>query len=144
MAASQTVDAKWTFEHERSMAKSEIMYITGALRADDPLLQSRDYPVEDPAQTAPRNDAGQVAKGTCFCGQAQFELPLSLQPMFSAVCHCRDCQEWNMSGSVPIMCFPLDKKDGSDKYNIPLRVSLSLTLNVPSFLVEMLHLQPPL
>lgn len=141
MATSRTVDAKWTFEHERSWAKSEVMYITGALRADDPLLQGRDHPVEEPVQTAPSDDASQVVKGTCFCGQTQFELPLSLQPIFSAVCHCRDCQEWNMSGSVPSVCFPFDKEEGSDKYRIPLRVSLSLYFDVQSFLLaEMLHL----
>lgn len=124
MATSRTVDAKWTFEHERALANAEVMYITGALRAGDSLLQRIDYPVEEiSAQSAPSGDTSNVAKGACFCGQAQFELPLSLQPLFSAICHCRDCQEWNMSGSVPLVLYKLEKKAEAEMFHIPVQVS---------------------
>lgn len=125
MVASRTVDAKWTFEHERTLAKAEVMYISGALRAGDSVLQETQYPVEDiSAQSTGSESAGNVAKGACFCGQAQFAILLSLQPLLSTICHCRDCQEWNMSGSVPMVLYQLEKKSGADRFTIPIRVSL--------------------
>lgn len=125
MVASRTVDAKWTFEHERTLANAEVMYISGALRAGDSLLQGTEYPVEEiPAQSNPSESTSNVAKGACFCGQAQLELPLSLQPLLSTICHCRDCQEWNMSGSVPMVLYQLETKSEADKFYIPMRVSL--------------------
>lgn len=129
MVASRTVDAKWTFQHERNLANAEVMYITGALRAGDSLLQGFDYPVEEiSAQSATSESISNVAKAACFCGLAQFELPLSLQPLLSTICHCRDCQEWNMSGSVPMVLYQLEKKAGADKFYIPIRVSLLVRL----------------
>ena len=125
MVASRTVDAKWTFEHERSAGNAEVIYVTGALLAGDSLLEGINYPVEEISTSSPsRGGTGDVAKGACFCGFAQFELPLSLQPLLSAICHCRDCQEWNMSGSVPMVLYPLEKKAEADRCDIPVRVSI--------------------
>lgn len=125
MVASRTVDAKWTFEHERTLANAEVMYISGALRAGDSLLQGTQYPIEDiSAQSTSCESAGNVAKGACFCGQVQLAVSLSLQPLLSTICHCRDCQEWNMSGSVPMVLYQLEKKLGVDKFTIPIQVSL--------------------
>ena len=125
MVASRTVDAKWTFEHERTFANAEVMYISGALKAGDSLLQGIDYPVgEISAHSISSESTSNVAKGACFCGQAQFELPHSLQPLLSAICHCRDCQEWNMSGSVPMVLYKLEKQAGASHFHIPIQVSL--------------------
>ena len=124
MVASRTVDAKWTFEHERTFANAEVMYINGALKAGDSLLQGIDYPVgEISAQSTSSESTGNVTKGACFCGQAQFEFPLSLQPLLSTICHCRDCQEWNMSGSVPMVLYKLEKQAGASHFHIPIQVS---------------------
>ena len=125
MAASRTIDAKWTFEHERAVASPEAMYINGALRAGDSLLQKIDYPFEEVSvQSTFSESIKDVAKGACFCGQVQLELPLSSQPFLSAICHCRDCREWTMNDNLTMVLYPLEKKEGRDKYHVPIQVSL--------------------
>lgn len=68
------------------------MYIIDALRAGDSLLQGIDYPVEKVSVQNIFNEKN-VAKGACLCGQVQVELPLSVQPLLSAICHCQDCRK---------------------------------------------------
>lgn len=44
--------------------------------------------------------------GRCLCGAVQYQ---SAGPvLFSAVCHCRDCQRASGSGGVPVLGVPKD------------------------------------
>ena len=103
------------------------MYIVDALRAGDSFLQGIDYSVEEVSVKNTSNEKN-VAKGACFCGQVQVELPLSVQPLFSVICHCKDCREWNMSDSVSMVLYPLKKEIGADKYSVPIQVSFLIYL----------------
>lgn len=43
--------------------------------------------------------------GRCLCGAVQYQ---SAGPvLFSAICHCRDCQRASGSGGVPVMGVPM-------------------------------------
>src|SRR5215510_10477965 len=42
--------------------------------------------------------------GRCLCGAVQYESPGPA--LFSAICHCRDCQRASGSGGVPVLGVP--------------------------------------
>lgn len=42
--------------------------------------------------------------GRCLCGAVRYESPGPA--LFSAVCHCRDCQRASGSGGVPVLGVP--------------------------------------
>lgn len=44
--------------------------------------------------------------GRCLCGAVRFEA--NAEPVFSANCHCRDCQQATGSAFMPVMAFPQD------------------------------------
>lgn len=126
MATASSVTADWTFHNERRLAKPDVMLISGAFTADDQKLAERENPVATPVQVASAEDPNQVARGTCYCGKVKLELPLSLQPIMSVICHCGDCREWLSASSVAMILLPLERSQEDNKVRIPLNVSLNL------------------
>jgi hypothetical protein len=42
--------------------------------------------------------------GGCLCGQVRYEI--SADPVFSGICHCKNCQKYTGSSFEPVMAFP--------------------------------------
>jgi hypothetical protein len=45
-----------------------------------------------------------MISGGCLCGRVRFES--RGEPLFSVICHCRDCQHASGTGGVPVMGVP--------------------------------------
>jgi hypothetical protein len=43
-------------------------------------------------------------RGGCACGRVRYEA--QGDPVFSVICHCRDCQKASGTGAVPVMGVP--------------------------------------
>lgn len=57
-----------------------------------------------------------ILSGGCLCGDVRFEL--NATPLFSANCHCRDCQRATGSAYMPVLGIPRDQAqiDGEVRY----------------------------
>ena len=124
--SNNTVDANWTLNNERRIAKKESMLVNGII--SDAALANliKEYPIDNPVQDKP-SEAGAFVPGHCYCGRVKLELPSTIKPAISVICHCHDCREWHSVGRLPYMMFPLRTeatKDGN-KYYIPIKVSFT-------------------